>query len=133
MGEHIVVQGGTFRNDAVYRTLELLSGKQISATDYPELMGAFGAALYAQNQLQISQLQITNCKLQDVGQFSAPEYTMRELNCKGCTNRCAIMRFNFNNGNVCYAGNKCEKVFSSSAKAEKKGFNAFERKLKTLF
>ena len=45
LGEHIVVQGGTFRNDAVYRALELLSGKKVSSTDTPELMGAFGAAL----------------------------------------------------------------------------------------
>ena len=50
LGEHIVVQGGTFKNDAVYRALELLSGKSVSSTDYPELMGAFGAALYAGKQ-----------------------------------------------------------------------------------
>ncbi len=47
LGDHIVVQGGTFRNDAVYRALEMLSGKTISSTDHPELMGALGAALYA--------------------------------------------------------------------------------------
>jgi activator of 2-hydroxyglutaryl-CoA dehydratase len=42
-----VVQGGTFRNDAVYHALELLSGKSVGSTDHPELMGALGAALYA--------------------------------------------------------------------------------------
>jgi predicted CoA-substrate-specific enzyme activase len=47
LGENIVVQGGTFRNDAVYRALELLSGKSVSSTDMPEIMGALGAALYA--------------------------------------------------------------------------------------
>lgn len=47
LGDHIVVQGGTFRNDAVYRALELLSGKTVSSTNMPEMMGAFGAALYA--------------------------------------------------------------------------------------
>lgn len=47
LGNNIVVQGGTFRNDAVYRALELLSGKTVSSTDMPEMMGAFGAALYA--------------------------------------------------------------------------------------
>jgi activator of 2-hydroxyglutaryl-CoA dehydratase len=47
LGQNIVVQGGTFKNYAVYRALELLSEKSVSATDYPELMGALGAALYA--------------------------------------------------------------------------------------
>ncbi|MDR0547592.1 MAG: hypothetical protein LBG77_08480 [Dysgonamonadaceae bacterium] len=47
LGENIVVQGGTFRNDAVYRALELLSGKTVCSTDMPEMMGALGAALYA--------------------------------------------------------------------------------------
>jgi len=47
LGDNIVVQGGTFRNDAVYRALELLSGKTVSSTDMPEMMGALGAAIYA--------------------------------------------------------------------------------------
>ncbi|MDR0810702.1 MAG: hypothetical protein LBN23_00260, partial [Paludibacter sp.] len=50
LGDNIVVQGGTFRNDAVYRALELLSGKTVYSTDMPEMMGALGAALYAKNR-----------------------------------------------------------------------------------
>lgn len=53
LGSNIVVQGGTFRNDAVYRALELLSGKTVSTTDMPEMMGAFGAALYAKTRAKI--------------------------------------------------------------------------------
>ena len=53
LGEHIVVQGGTFRNDAVYRALELLSGKTVSSTDMPEMMGALGAALYAKTMSKL--------------------------------------------------------------------------------
>lgn len=53
LGSNIVVQGGTFRNDAVYRALELLSGKTVSTTDMPEMMGAFGAALYAKTRSKI--------------------------------------------------------------------------------
>ena len=56
LGDNIVVQGGTFKNDAVYRALELLSGKSVSATDHPELMGALGAALYAKRSTQIKQM-----------------------------------------------------------------------------
>ena len=130
LGERIVVQGGTFRNDAVYRALELLSGKAVSSTDYPELMGAFGAALYAFRQ---------RAKTGASGAFAGEEalndvqlVQRSDLRCRGCTNRCAVVRLKFRNGNVCYAGNKCEKVFSSSAKAERKGFNAFERKTELL-
>ncbi|MDD3079555.1 MAG: BadF/BadG/BcrA/BcrD ATPase family protein [Paludibacter sp.] len=50
LGNNIVVQGGTFRNDAVYRAIELLSEKNVSSTDMPEMMGALGAGLYAKNR-----------------------------------------------------------------------------------
>jgi len=133
LGEHIVVQGGTFRNDAVYRALELLSGKKVSATDYPELMGAFGAALYAK-EMKNEECRIKNERAQKSSFLPLhSSFTNKEIQCKGCTNQCQIMRFNFDNGNVCYAGNKCEKIFTSSSKSTKKGFNAFERKLELVF
>lgn len=47
LGEHIVVQGGTMRNDSVVRALEKLTGKRVLRSDCPELMGAWGCALYA--------------------------------------------------------------------------------------
>ena len=57
----------------------------------------------------------------------------RELECKGCTNKCSILRFKFENGNVCYAGNKCEKIFYNKQTAPKKGYNAFDIKNEVLF
>ena len=137
LGKNIVVQGGTFRNDAVYRALELLSGKKVSATDYPELMGAFGAALYAK-EMKNAELRTKNektaCKKQNSSFLTLhSSFKTKELNCKGCTNQCSIVRFDFENGNVCYAGNKCEKIFTSSSKSAKKGFNAFEKKLEIVF
>ena len=47
MGEHIMVQGGTFRNHSVVRALEVLTGKDVQFSPIPELMGAYGCALYA--------------------------------------------------------------------------------------
>ena len=47
LGEHIMVQGGTFRNHSVVRALELLTGKDVTVSPVPELMGAYGCALYA--------------------------------------------------------------------------------------
>ena len=52
LGEHIMVQGGTFRNHSVVRALELLTGKQVGFGPIPELMGAYGCALYAMQNSQ---------------------------------------------------------------------------------
>ena len=129
LGDHIVVQGGTFRNDAVYRALELLSGKLIGSTDAPEMMGALGAALYARKmwQKEKKETRFTG-QLPDVDKIAT-----KELQCKGCTNKCSVLRFKFENGNISYAGNKCEKVFFNQNHAVRKGFNAFEEKNQLLF
>ncbi|SHF69464.1 acyl-CoA dehydratase activase [Dysgonomonas macrotermitis] len=130
LGDNIVVQGGTFRNDAVYRALELLSGKSVSSTDYPELMGALGAALYAQR------LSDKKAETAHVSMFSLPDpeaINTKELQCKGCTNSCSVLRFKFENGNLCYAGNKCEKIFYNKNSTQKGGFNGFDEKNEILF
>lgn len=131
LGEHIVVQGGTFRNDAVYRALELLSGKSVSSTDYPELMGALGAALYAQKMWQAGEKTTLFSGKEVLPDVAAVD--TKELQCKGCTNKCSILRFRFDNGNICYAGNKCEKVFYSKITPAEKGYNAFDIKNEILF
>ncbi|MFV0605405.1 MAG: acyl-CoA dehydratase activase-related protein [Niabella sp.] len=131
LGDHIVVQGGTFRNDAVYRALELLSGKSVSSTDYPELMGALGAALYAKNMWLKNKKQTTFSGLSTLPDLN--KIATKELQCKACTNNCPILRFKFENGNTCFAGNKCEKVYFNKATAPKKGYNAFDEKTKILF
>jgi len=130
LGNNIVVQGGTFRNDAVYRALEMLSGKSVSSTDYPELMGALGAALYAQklwSKNENKEIEKT-VSLPDINNIDT-----RELQCKGCTNLCSVLRFKFENGNISYAGNKCEKIFYNTNNARKQGFNAFDKKNEILF
>lgn len=130
LGEHIVVQGGTFKNDAVYRALELLSEKSVSSTDHPELMGAFGAALYAQKKVEKS---ISSSFSFEALRNVLSNIQTKEIVCKGCTNCCSILRFQFSNGNTCYAGNKCEKIFFNSGKSKEKGYNAFDRKNEILW
>jgi predicted CoA-substrate-specific enzyme activase len=130
LGDHIVVQGGTFRNDAVYRALEMLSGKAVSSTDHPELMGALGAALYARKLWNKGQTETSFAGKEAL--FDISSIDSKELTCKGCTNMCSVLRFKFNNGNISYAGNKCEKVFFTKTD-RKEGYNAFERKNEILF
>ncbi len=131
LGEHIVVQGGTFRNDAVYRALEMLSGKKVSSTDHPELMGALGAALYSQRLWEKGNKETSFSGKESL--FDLSTIDTRELICKGCTNLCSVLRFKFNNGNISYAGNKCEKVFFNKNTERKEGYNAFDTKNDILF
>lgn len=131
LGDHIVVQGGTFRNDAVYRALELLSDKSVGSTDHPELMGALGAALYAQSLWKKEQ---SKTYFNNLSLLPNPDsINSKELQCKGCTNNCSVLRFKFENGNICYAGNKCEKIFYNKSTTHKGGFNGFDIKNDILF
>ncbi|MEG1951925.1 MAG: acyl-CoA dehydratase activase-related protein [Bacteroidales bacterium] len=132
LGEGIVVQGGTFRNDAVCRALEQLSEKKVYMTDYPELMGAYGAALYAKDKVPVGSTSLSGF----VGESalkSCSHIKTSDLQCKGCTNSCRVVRYQFDNGNISFAGNKCEKHFHGSGKVEKPGYNGFEMKYEALF
>lgn len=131
LGDNIVVQGGTFRNDAVYRALEMLSGKTVSSTDHPELMGALGAALYSQRLWEKGNKETTFLGKEAL--LDTSTINTRELTCKGCTNLCSVLRFKFDNGNICFAGNKCEKVFFNKNVERKVGYNAFDKKNEILF
>ncbi len=126
LGEHIVVQGGTMRNDAIVRGLEKLVGRDVFRSDCPELMGALGCALYARTT-------------ESVGVTTLPEmwahsqFTSRRLSCGGCENRCTVTRYTFDNGNPYFSGNRCEKVFTNKGEKAEKGINLYEQKRELLF
>lgn len=124
LGQHIVVQGGTMRNDAVVRALEQLTGTEVIRCDLPELMGAFGCALYAQKH------QGASVSLDDM--LAQASYTTHELHCKGCNNQCQVFRYRFANGKDYYSGNRCEQVFTNGTK-EISGKNAYRFKNELLF
>lgn len=124
LGHHIVVQGGTMRNDAVVRALERLTETEVIRCDIPELMGAFGCALYAQHYSN------TDVTLDNI--LSQADYSTHELHCKGCNNQCQVFRYRFANGKDYYSGNRCEKVFTNGSK-EQPGENAYRFKNGLLF
>ena len=131
LGDTIVAQGGTFKNKAVLRALEILSGKEVWTTDAPELMGAYGSALYA----------IEQKKIEAEASTFEPEQTLATLadiktdtvQCSGCTNNCQVVRFKFPNGNVSFAGNKCERIFHSKSKSATPGRNQIDEKYHYTF
>ncbi len=126
LGKHIVVQGGTMRNDSIVRALEKLSGATVHRSDCPELMGAVGCALYAMRRGAGAGVTVG-------GMLEHARFTSRQLHCKGCENRCMVTQYLFGGGRRYYSGNRCEKVFSNRGGKAEPGVNAYGRKLQLLF
>jgi predicted nucleotide-binding protein (sugar kinase/HSP70/actin superfamily) len=103
LGTHIVVQGGTFLNDAVLRCFEREMGRDVIRPVISGLMGAFGAALYAQEK---SGGTSTLLSPQALSQFS---YTTQAATCKGCTAHCSLNIVRFAEGGRFISGNRCER------------------------
>ncbi len=129
LGENIVVQGGTFRNLAILRAFEKELGRAVSISDAPELMGAYGAALYAAEVFRDTRrdtvFDINNCE--------KTAYRIDNIRCSACENRCEITRYNFENNGRYYNGNRCEKIYSNRSEKSGKGFNFVEFKNSLLF
>ena len=130
LGDHIVVQGGTFKNPSIIRCMELLTKKEVKVSNIPELMGAYGAALYA---LQQAGSEETNYTLTTDDLLQIETFNSTNIQCKGCENRCNIRKFTFSNQNSYYSGNKCERIFSNMETKENKGVNFHEIKYDRLF
>lgn len=103
LGENILVQGGTFLNDAVLRSFEIETGKQVVRPGIAGLMGAFGAALYAKENIRGESSLISEAELK---YFT---YTSKSHVCKGCTSHCNVNVIGFSDGRKFISGNKCEK------------------------
>ena len=109
LGNHIVVQGGTFYNDAVLRAFELIVGKNVVRPDIAGLMGAYGVALLAKEQYE------TNLDMEYKSKISKPEdldslkIDISHIRCNGCENHCLLTINKFSNGSKYISGNRCEK------------------------
>ncbi len=137
LGSHIVVQGGTMRNDAVVRAFELLTGHSVARSDMPELMGAYGCALHAirseeESDTTSDNQAVTTAKTID-DLLAGASFTTKELRCNGCENHCYVSQYRFTGGNKFYSGNKCERIFNNYGKNHHTGENAYTYKYKLLF
>lgn len=126
LGEHIVVQGGTMRNDSIVRGLEILTGREVARGDCPELMGALGCALYARHIEQAREMDLRDM-------IHLARFTSSQLQCRGCENQCAVTRYTFDNKNSYFSGNRCEKAYTNKGNISGDGMNVYERKIKLLF
>ena len=83
LGKEVVVQGGTFHNDAVLRSFELELGREVTRPTISGIMGAFGAALAAK------ELHLERSALLDRDELSRFSHQVKPVTCNGCTNHCA--------------------------------------------
>ena len=88
LGKNIVVQGGTFYNDAVLRSFEKIAGCEVIRPDIAGIMGAFGAALIARERYQAAPEHTTT--MLTIDQINALAFTTSLVKCKGCTNACRL-------------------------------------------
>ncbi len=112
LGEHIVVQGGTFLNNAVLRSFELELGREVVRPEIAGLMGAYGAAIYAQSAAAESSSLISPAALADF------RHESRAAVCGGCGNRCHLTVNLFGDGERFISGNRCDKGAGKQASAD---------------
>ena len=128
LGKQIVVQGGTFYNDAVLRSFEKIANCQAIRPDIAGIMGAFGAALIARERFEDGK----ETSMLPIGKINSLKYTTSMANCKGCTNNCRLTVNRFSGGRQYISGNRCERGIGKQKNKENIP-NLFDYKYKKIF
>ena len=152
LGDHIVVQGGTFYNNAVLRNMEKLLGKDVIRPDIAGLMGAYGAAILSLEKTESEAAEATNTKAAQASASATaapagtrrhstllgPEQlanftvTTKSYRCNGCGNHCLVTMQTFPDGGRYFTGNRCERG-EGKPKNTNKAPNIYEYKYQRLF
>ena len=128
LGRHIVVQGGTFYNDAVLRSFEKIAGCEAIRPDIAGIMGAFGAALIARERHQEG----AETTMLSIDKINELKYTTSMANCRGCTNNCRLTINKFSGGRQYVSGNRCERGIGKEKNKDHIP-NLYEYKYKRIF
>ena len=128
LGSHVVVQGGTFYNDAVLRSFEKISGCEAVRPDIAGIMGAFGAALIARERHDCSK----KTSMMALDKIVSLQYETSMTRCKGCTNHCVLTVNRFEGGRQYVSGNRCERGLGKE-KSRKEVPNLFDYKYHRMF
>lgn len=133
LGENIVCQGGTFYNEAVLRAFEKISGRNVIRPNIAGLMGAYGAAIIAEEHYQQGD-ETTLLKPAEMDNLTAKKEYMH---CGGCENNCALTITIFSDGRRFVTGNRCERGEERGLKLrvhkDNGKVNLVEEKYKLLF
>ena len=128
LGKHIVVQGGTFYNDAVLRSFERIANCEAIRPDIAGIMGAFGAALIARERYEDGK----ETTMLSIDKINELKYTTSMANCRGCTNNCRLTINKFTGGRQFISGNRCERGIGKEKNKDHVP-NLYEYKYKRLF
>ena len=109
LGDKIVVQGGTFYNDAVLRAFEKIVGKNVIRPDIAGLMGAYGMALIAKEQYETNLDMEYYSTILKQDELDKLDIKINHTRCNGCENHCKLTVNIFSNGKRYISGNRCEK------------------------
>ena len=118
LGDHIVVQGGTFYNDAVLRAFELIVGKNVIRPDIAGLMGAYGMALLSKEQYEANLDMEHVSTILRTDEIDKLEIKVTHTRCNRCENHCKLTINKFSNGQIHVSGNRCEKGAGIVTKSE---------------
>ena len=129
LGKNVVVQGGTFYNDAVLRSFEKIAGCEAIRPDIAGIMGAFGAALIARERYMHEPKQTTMLSLDNIIDLT---YTTTMTRCRGCVNHCVLTVNRFEGGRQFISGNRCERGLGME-KAKRDIPNLYNYKYHRLF
>ena len=127
IGQHIVVQGGTFLNDCVLRAFEQEMGLNVVRPNIAGLMGAYGAALYAQRRYELKPQPSTIISLEELKSF---QHTVKGVTCGLCNNHCHLTINIFASGKRFISGNRCERPITHMAPQD--DLNLYRQKLELL-
>lgn len=130
LGQHIVVQGGTFLNDGVLRAFETELGVDVIRPTIAGLMGSYGAALYAKHMSEKANLDKSS--IITLSELLELYHTVRSIRCNGCTNHCLLTINSFAGKRSLISGNKCEKPITGKAPKEQDELNIFAYKQSLL-
>ena len=128
LGRHIVVQGGTFYNDAVLRSFEKIADCEAIRPDIAGIMGAFGASLIARERHEEGK----ETSMLSIKKINELQYTTSMANCRGCTNNCRLTINKFSGGRQYISGNRCERGIGKEKNKDHIP-NLYEYKYKRIF
>ncbi len=128
LGKNIVVQGGTFYNDAVLRSFEKIADCEAIRPDIAGIMGAFGAALIARERYEAGY----ETAMLSYEKLCALKYDTSMAKCRGCNNSCRLTINKFSGGRQFVSGNRCERGIGGQKNANNVP-NLFEYKLQRIF
>ena len=128
LGKRVVVQGGTFHNQAVLRAFEKIAGREAVCPDIAGMMGAFGAALIARAHYHGQET-----AMPPLAELLNLQWKSATTHCQGCENHCMLTVNTFPGGRRHITGNRCERGLGKAPSETEKGPNLSAYKLKRLF